>query len=156
MANCSGSYCANHCYNNACAGKYRATRTGNLYAFPPVGDGPDANFTNHLKKALNIEIQDRNSKLGSGIPSVTFTDAASGSSIIAKTSTEVLVELKDRINRIRSGSISDSYAYGTIVREYQWTNIRDKILQLMRECLCNSDCGAHSVCTCHGDCGCNY
>ena len=44
---CSGSYCANHCYNNACAGRYRAPRSGNPYTFPDIGGEPTASFTNH-------------------------------------------------------------------------------------------------------------
>ena len=153
---CSGSYCANHCYNNACGGKYRAPRTGNPYTFPDIGGEPTANFTNHLKTALNQEINERNSKLGAGISSVTFTNTVADSSIIAKTNTEVMVELKNKINSIHNGWVNDSYTQGTPIKSYHWTNIRDKILQLMRECLCNGDCGAHAVCPCHGDCGCNY
>ena len=153
---CSGSYCANHCYNNACAGRYRAPRSGNPYTFPDIGGEPTASFTNHLKTALNQEIAERNYKLGSGISSVTFANPIADSSIIAKTNTEVLVELKNKINSMHGGLVNDNYSYGTIIKSYQWTNIRDKILQLMRECLCNGDCGAHSVCACHGDCGCNY
>ena len=153
---CTGSYCANHCYNNACAGKYRAPRSGNVYTFPDLGNEPTANFTNQLKIALNQEISERNAKLNSGISSVSFTNVVPDSSIIAKTNTEVLVELKNKINSMEQNLLNDSYAKGTIIKSSHWSNIRDKILQLMRECLCHSDCGSHAVCACYGDCGCNY
>lgn len=182
---CSGTYCVN-CTSNACAGKYRAPRTGNQYSFPTLKDFPTANFTNHLKTALNQEINARNSKRGYGVATVGFTNVTTNN-VIAKSSTEVLVELKTRINAIINSSmyktalskktnqttagsypstggdglksttvLSDTYTAGTIIKEAHWLNIRDKILSLMRECLCNGDCGTNTWCGCHRNCGCNY
>lgn len=182
---CSGTYCVN-CTSNACAGKYRAARSGNPYAFPAIGTEPTATFTNHLKTALNQEISARNSKRGYGVATVGFTDAAVGN-IVAKTSTEVLVELKTRLNAIinngmystaiskatgmttagsypstggdglrSTSTLGDVYTAGTKITSAHWTNVRDKILSLMRECLCNGDCGSNYWCGCHNNCGCNY
>jgi hypothetical protein len=183
---CSGTYCVN-CTSNACAGKYRAARGGNPYSFPAIGSMPTASFTNHLKTALNQEISARNSKRSYGLTAVGFTDATAGTHFVAKTSTEVLTELKTRLNAIINSSmyktalskktgqttagsypstggdglsstttLGDVYTAGTKITAAHWTNIRDKILSLMRECLCNGDCGSNYWCGCHNDCGCNY
>lgn len=183
---CSGTYCVN-CTSNYCGGKYRAPRSGNQYSFPAIGSVPTANFTNHLKTALNQEINARNSKRGYGIATVGFTNAAAGTNLVAKTNTEVLVELKTRLNALinsymyrtalskvtytgTAGSypstggdglsstsvLNDTYTAGSEFTAAHWTNIRDRILSLMRECLCNGDCGSNYWCGCHNDCGCNY
>ena len=183
---CSGTYCVN-CTSNACAGKYRAARTGNQYSFPAIGEKPTAAFTNHLKTALNQEISARNTKRSYGLTTVGFTDATAGSHFVAKTSAEVLTELKTRLNAIINSSmyktalskatnqttagsypstggdglsstavLNDVYTVGSAFKAAHWTNIRDKILSLMRECLCNGDCGTNTWCGCHNDCGCNY
>lgn len=183
---CSGTYCVN-CTSNACAGKYRAPRSGDQYSFPTLDDFPTANFTNHLKTALNQEINDRNSMRGYGLTTVGFANATAGTNLVAKTDTEVLVELKTRLNALidsymyktalnkvtntgTAGSypstggdglsstsvLEDTYTAGSKFTEAHWTNIRDKILSLMRECLCNGDCGSNTWCGCHRNCGCNY
>lgn len=170
---CAGTYCSN-CTSNGCAGKYRAPRSGNQYSFPAIGTMPTANFTNHLKTALNQEINARNSKRSYGLTTVGFTNVVQGNNFVARSTTEVLVELKNRLNAIITNSkyssaianggdalssttvLNDVYTVGSNFTAAHWTNIRDKILSLMRECLCNGDCGANAWCGCHNDCGCNY
>lgn len=206
---CKGTHCGSHCTKHTstyCTAKYRAARTGNpyedYYDFPElskiadnvtVNDSnvvkhtPTAEYTNYLKAALNAEINDRNTKRGYGITPISFTDISQKNNLVAKTSTEVLVELKARINDIINSSmyktalskptgkttkgdyptsggdglssttvLNDTYPVGGIITVAHWSNIRDKILSLMRECLCNGDCGVNSFCGCHNNCGCNY
>ena len=206
---CKGTHCGSHCTKHTsayCETKYRAPRTGNPYSeynFPDLVKIPDnvtindsnkviysptAEYTNKLKAALNKEIEDRNSKRGYGITPVSFTDVTTNkNTFVAKSSTEILVELKARINDIVNSSmyktalskptgkttkgdyptsggdglssttvLNDTYTAGSMFTSAHWNNIRNKILSLMRECLCNGDCGVNSFCGCHNDCGCNY
>lgn len=181
---CNGTYCVN-CTSNYCQGKHRAYCGSNSYSFPAIGDRPTANYTNHLKIALNNEINVRNSKRGYGVGAVSFTDATT-SNYIAKTNVETLTQLKSQLNAVinnwhyytgiskavnqtTAGSyptgggdglstpvLEDSYTPGTKITAAHWTNIQNKILTLMKECLCNGDCGSNYWCGCHNNCDCNY
>lgn len=57
---------------------------------------------------------------------------------------------------LSSSAIGDVYTAGNKITKAHWTNLANKILALMRECLCNGDCGANTWCNCHNYCGCNY
>lgn len=177
---CSYSNCGSYCTSNGCpTDVHRAARSGNQsgYSFPDLTKGvdvPSADYTNNLKNALNAEIDERNRRRKYGLTNVTFTNVSKGSNFVARSSNEVLVELKNKLNAIITNSkysaaigsggdalsstsvISDVYTVGEKYSPTHWTNIRDRILSLMRECLCNGDCGSNSWCSCYGDCGCNY
>jgi hypothetical protein len=174
---CKGSHCTNHCYSYGCGeGTHRAPSSGNLFTFDNIAkEGKiTANFTKQLKTALNSELSTRTKLRGYPNQTVGFTDPTKDSNILAKTNAEVLVELKNKINAIVTHStykaatgatggdggtlptLNDTYNAGTIVTLAHWSNIRDKILALMRECLCNGNCGYNSICSCYNDCGCNY
>ena len=147
---CSSVNCASYCYSYGCGSIYRAARPSYNYDFPDPGSKPNATFTNSLRSAVASELAAR--QTGRSVASAAVEAHVHKVAIV--NSVEVLTDLRDCINAMVSGSISTVYEG----RIYQWhfTEIRDRILGLMRDCVCNSDCGANAWCTCYGNCDCNY
>lgn len=150
MANGPGS-CDTQCYQHGCYSGHRAARPSFSYNFPDLSDRPTATFTNALRTACNEELAAR----GSGVR-VSGDNVVSRVTPIAKTTVEVLTDLKNCINSMSPNYITTSYSAGTKISKSQWQEIRDKINVLMRDCICNSDCGGNLYCGCYNDCGCYY
>lgn len=150
MANGPGS-CDTQCYQYGCS-LHRAARPSYNYNFPDIGDRPTATFTNALRAACNQELNER--RVATKVQS---SDVVAGQTFIARNTVEILTDLKNRINSMFPGYINTVYTPGsTIITLAQWQEICDKILKLMRDCLCNSDCGGNLYCGCFNDCGCYY
>ena len=142
--------CNTQCYSYGCS-LHRAARPSYNYPFPDVGDRPTAVFTNALRTACNQELNER--RIAQLIRSDTVV---AKETLVAKNNVEILADLKERINAMSPNYITTNYTKGTIISISQWTEIRDKIQNLMRDCLCNSDCGGNLWCGCYNDCGCYY
>lgn len=150
MANGPGA-CDTQCYQYGCS-LHRAARPSYNYNFPDIGDRPTATFTNSLRAACNQELNER--RIATKVQS---SNVVAGEHFIARNTVEILTDLKNRINSMSPGYISTVYTPGeTIITLSQWQEIRDKILKLMRDCLCHSDCGGNLYCGCFNDCGCYY
>lgn len=144
---CSSVNCHSHCYSYGCGGTYRAPRPSYNYPFASEGDKPTANFINSIRSAVVSELSAR------GVGRTVANAATAKTNLISKTNTELMTDLKNCINAM-GGSIKTVYT--GIVKKSHGTELRDSIQTLMRDCVCNSDCGANAWCTCYGDCGCNY
>ena len=146
------NYCSTQCYSYGCGNNHRAARPNYTYSWPDITDRPTAAFTNALRTACNQELEAR------GLSKrVSSSNVVKDTTEIAKTgSVEILTDLKNCINTMSSGYVTNSYTRGTALASKYWTDLRDKLQKLMRDCLCHSDCGANAWCTCYNDCGCNY
>lgn len=147
---CSGNYCASFCYSHGC-GRHRAARPSYTYSFPAVSDRPTAAFTNALRAAMNQELAERGSSRR--VISGTVT---SQNTKLAKfdNGQEILTDLKNCINSLSAGYVTATYT-GKIA-EWHFTDIRDKIQTLMRDCVCAAECSGNNWCSCYGDCSCFY
>lgn len=146
---CSSVNCASYCYSYGCGSIHRGARPSYSYPFPDVGVESNAAFTNALRSAVASELAAR--QVGHGVASANVVTGTHDVAVV--NGVQVLTDLRDCINAM-------VYCIGTVYTGdiYQWhvTEIRDRIQGLMRDCVCNSDCGANAWCTCYGDCGCNY
>lgn len=147
---CSGNYCASHCYSYGCTKYYRAARPTYTYTFPAVSDRPTAAFTTALRTALNTELaaRGRNERVAEGT-------VTTGTTKVAKfdNGTQILTDLNNKLNLL-DGTHNNTYTDKIISSHF--TDIRDRIQTLMRNCSCDSDCGSNLWCTCYNNCDCHY
>lgn len=143
--------CNTQCYAYGCGSNHRTARPTYNYPFPDISDRPTAAFTNALRTACNTELAARRSSVR-----VSGSDVVTGQTLVAKTTVYVLEDLKKCINSMSPGYVTNTYSPGTFIAAHYWTDLRDKINKLMRDCLCYSDCGSNAWCGCYNDCGCYY
>ena len=144
---CASVNCHSHCYSYGCGGMYRAPRPSYNYPFASEGDIPTANFINSIRNAVISELGARG--IGRGVANA----ATARANLISRTNTELMTDLKNCINAMGANI---GTVYSGLVRKSHGIELRDNIQALMRDCVCNSDCGANAWCACYGDCGCNY
>lgn len=150
---CAGNYCASHCYSYGCTRNYRAPRPSYSYSFPAISDRPTAAFTTALRNAMNSELAARGSSVRVASGTVT-----TGTTKIAKfdNGTQILQNLSDCLEVLYGSSGSHNVSYTGNIVQWHFTDIRDRIQSIMRDCICNSDCGANAWCNCYNNCDCNY
>jgi len=87
------------------------------------------------------------------------TTAISGSDVVAETD---LIKgsdydnIKNGINGLVPGTITDSYTTNTKIPTSHTTNLRSAINTIRTNCVCDALCDLYSACACHNDCGCFY
>lgn len=146
------NYCSTQCYSYGCGTGHRAARPDYTYSWPDITNRPTAAFTNALRAACNQELAARglSKRVSSGNVVAKETEIAKANGV------EILTDLKNCINAMSSGYVTNSYTRGNTLTTDYWTDLKNKLQKLMRDCLCHSDCGANAFCSCYNDCGCNY
>jgi hypothetical protein len=153
---CSGGHCHNYCYSYGCPGGYRTVRPGYVYPFVAAGVGTRATVAqlNSIRNAIFQEYSERSmSRKYSNLNPASIT-AAKG--VDTEAIASHINSLRVNINAIIGNVIATNVAVDSQNMASYITEMQTAILNIMRDCVCYTDCGSDLSCDCYNDCDCYY
>jgi len=151
---CTPSHCTSNCTTDSCSYNRASCASNRVVALSNATAGNIINASDlELLRANTINEIARWNQNGNYNFSTTATAGiAVGDTVYANDFNKLIVDL----NGTGHGS-TGAVSAGSIVYASKLASDMLALYNSLRtDCICNSDCGGHSVCTCHGNCGCNY